>query len=96
MKAIFIVGRSPPTKRNHEEIQTKIIEEQNQHCDILQTNYLEHYNNNTLKQLFALQYLKKSFKSIENLPDYIFRADDDIFINIPLFDKLIAANSKLR
>ena len=96
MKAIFIIARPPPSSYNLTKIQEQIIEEQHQHCDLLQADYIEHYNNLTLKELYSFQYLRKSFKSIEKLPEYIMKADDDVFINLPLLDNLLAKDSRLR
>ena len=88
MKAIFLVGRPPPSNMSH-TIQKEIEEEQLRHCDLLQFNFIEHLFNNTLKQLHALQYLYQTFNEYPGPPEYILRVDDDLFINIPMFNKLL-------
>ena len=50
MKAIFLVGRPPPSNMS-QMTQKEIEEEQLRHCDILQFNFIDNLFNNTLKQL---------------------------------------------
>ena len=54
IRAIFVVGR--PAK-NEVEVNEKLAKEQTTYCDILQVDYIEHYNNNTFKSVHALNYL---------------------------------------
>ena len=95
MKAIFLVGCPPPSNMSH-MIQKKIEEEQLRHCDLLQFNFIENLFNNTLKQLHALQYLYQTFNTYPGPPEYILQTDDDLFINIPMFDKLLKAVDEKR
>ena len=95
MKAIFLVGRPPPSNMSH-MTQKEIEEEQLRHCDILQFNFIDNLFNNTLKQLYALQYLYQTFNEHPGPPEYILRADDDLFINIPMLDKLLKAADEKR
>ena len=53
-------------------------------------DYEEHANNNTLKTIHAMKYLIANSKdSLMNLPKFIMKTDDDIYLNVPnLMDKL--------
>ena len=56
-------------------------------------NYEEHANNNTLKTLHAMKYLMENANgSMSNLPKYIMKADDDIYVNIPNLLDLMTNN----
>ena len=89
MKALFLVGR-PPVSINVGKFQEKLKYEQEEHCDILQFDFVESLLNNTLKQLHAIHYLYKTFSGgIYQLPEYIFRMDDDVFVNVPRIANLL-------
>lgn len=83
-----MTGRAPPSDKA-KKIQRSLEEEQYKYCDLLQFNFIEHFMNNTLKQLHAMQYLYQKFRKIFDLPEYVLRTDDDVFINIPLFNSLL-------
>ena len=56
-------------------------------------NYEEHANNNTLKTLHAMKYLMKNANgSLSNLPKFIMKTDDDIYVNIPNLMQLLKKN----
>ena len=88
MKAIFLIGRAA-LSRKIQIIQTKLQEEQVKFCDLLQFDFMEHFFNNTLKQLHAMQYIYQKFQKDPGPPEYVLRADDDIFINIPLLGRFM-------
>ena len=48
--------------------------------DIIQENFLDSYNNLTLKSIFILKYIKNNCK---NKVQYVLKCDDDTFINVP-------------
>ena len=56
----------------------------------------ESYSNNTMKSLLALKYFLGLDWSILNSnrkpPRFMFRTDDDIYVNIPAVDKLVVKN----
>ena len=80
------------------KIQEKLKNEEDKHCDLLQFDFVENLLNNTLKQLHAINYLYRTFSGgIYELPQYIFRMDDDVFINIPRIANLLSdPDTKLR
>ena len=60
-------------------------------------NYEEHVNNNTLKTLHAMKYLtEKANGSMSNLPEFIMKTDDDIYVNIPNLLHMLGNSSFLR
>lgn len=95
IKAIFLVGRPSPTNKS-QAFQRHLEKEHAAHCDLLQFDYIEHYNNNTLKQLHAMQYLYQKFGRANGTFEYVLRVDDDVFLNIPLLDKLFFLKSSQR
>ena len=48
--------------------------------DIIQENFLDSYNNLTLKSILMLKYVKNN---CENKVKYVMKCDDDTFINVP-------------
>ena len=56
-------------------------------------NYDEHANNNTLKTLHAMKYLMEHANgNISNLPKFIMKTDDDIYVNIANLLHLLTNN----
>ena len=95
MKAIFLIGLPPPSKRR-QFIQVQLEREQTRHCDLIQFDFTEHHVNNTLKQLHAMQYIYQKFSTAQGPPEYLVRTDDDIFFNIPLFDGILKKMERSR
>ena len=60
-------------------------EEQKMFQDILQADFLDHYNNLTLKSLFTLKYFLNisNFKNPKDPPKYLAKVDDDSYLNVP-------------
>ena len=47
-------------------------------------NFEEYHSNITLKTIHAMKYLmEKSNGSVINLPQFVMKTDDDIYLNIP-------------
>jgi hypothetical protein len=67
-------------------------------ASFLQVDSLESYGNNTLKSLHGLKYVLGLDWSRLNgngkPPKFLFRADDDIYLNLPLVKKLIIDNTE--
>ena len=60
-------------------------------------NFEEHANNNTLKTLHALKYLIQGANgSILNLPEFVMKTDDDIYVNLPNIMRILSADSYSR
>ena len=52
---VFVVGR--PSKNDDENLQVSLEEESKMHGDMLQLDFLDHYNNLTLKTVGLLKYV---------------------------------------
>ena len=88
MKAIFLIGRPPPSHKS-KVIQVQLEQEQLSYCDLLQFDFMEDIANNTLKQLHAMQYIYQKLSIAPGPPEYFVRTDDDIFFNIPILDRVL-------
>ena len=92
IKVFFVVGRVSGDKAD--QIQAMIQEEHETYGDILQVDYFEHANNNTLKTLHTFKYiLNIDWNGL--YPDFVMKTDDDIYINLPLLDELIFSDPDL-
>ena len=92
IKAFFVVGRVSGDKAD--QIQAMIQEEHETYGDILQVDYFEHANNNTLKTLHTFKYiLNIDWNGL--YPDFVMKTDDDIYLHLPLLDELIFGDPDL-
>ncbi len=58
-----------------------------------QAPLVEHYQNLTLKSMFTLKYyLERSHFKNGKIPEYLFKVDDDTFINLPALKNTIEHN----
>ncbi|KAK3798874.1 hypothetical protein RRG08_050253 [Elysia crispata] len=71
-----------PTKDKMESLDTKSIEdtEESQYDDIVQFDMIDSYGNLTRKILLAFKWVISSCKNVQ----YIVKADQDIFVNVPI------------
>lgn len=71
--------------------QDQIEEESDTYKDIIQENFIDTYNNLTLKSLMLLKLVKNNCR---NNIKYVMKIDDDMFVNlVPLVNTLIARKS---
>lgn len=84
IKVVFTVAAT-----RNSSIQIDIEKEQEQHCDIIQFNFLDNFYNNSLKIASTLHYLYLA-KWDEHFgpPQLFYLTQDDIYINIPKFVKV--------
>ena len=65
---------------------------------LLQVDSFESYGNNTMKSILALKYFLGLDWSILNRngkpPRFMFRVDDDIYINVPAVDNMVLKNTQ--
>lgn len=71
---VFVVGRA------NDSIQVQLTEEHALHSDLVQGDFLDTYRNLTLKSMTMLRWATTECPSAE----FLLKADDDTFINIPL------------
>lgn len=70
---LFLLGS---TEDN--QIQTKIIEEDKQHNDILQGQFNDHYYNLTLKTISMMKWISENCQNVK----WVLKVDDDMFVNM--------------
>ncbi|XP_054166557.1 beta-1,3-galactosyltransferase 1-like [Oppia nitens] len=71
----FVMGLNRVTRVNHQ-----LVTEANQHKDILQFAFIDHYFNGTLKTIALIRWANKWCQTSR----YILKADDDSVINVKL------------
>nr|ACO11600.1 Beta-1,3-galactosyltransferase 1 [Caligus rogercresseyi] len=81
---IFILGM---TKAPH-YLDDQLKEEIQAHGDIFQGDFIDSYNNLTLKSISALKFITKT-ASWRNKPRRLLKVDDDVFLNVPLLLKTV-------
>ena len=86
IKAIFVVGI--PSGEKSAEIQERIESEHDLYGDILQVDYIEHANNNTLKTLNAFKYIL-NLDWNKNFPEFVMKTDDDVYLNLPMLGQIL-------
>lgn len=85
-KVFYVVGRASGDKAS--QIEAKLVQESQVYNDILQLDFIDHANNNTLKTLLTFKYLL-SINWPNSFPEYVMKADDDIYINLPLLQSIL-------
>ncbi|KAL7046551.1 hypothetical protein ACKWTF_002638 [Chironomus riparius] len=78
ISVVFLLGISP-TEMSDEQ-QSVINYEHEKYGDIIQENFLDSYNNLTLKSILMLKWVRNN--CIDKVK-YIMKCDDDTFINVP-------------
>ncbi|XP_070547541.1 uncharacterized protein [Ptychodera flava] len=79
MVHVFFVG-----KTHDDDVQTKLIMENEEHGDIVQCSFHDTYSNLTLKTAMMLKWTSKHCKEAS----YVMKVDDDVLVNI---DNVIAS-----
>ncbi|XP_067645892.1 beta-1,3-galactosyltransferase 5-like [Eurosta solidaginis] len=80
VKVYFLLGRRPTDANSYNETQTLIRNESEQYGDIIQENFIDTYNNLTLKSVLALKWM---CHRCPMRAAFFVKADDDTFLNIP-------------
>lgn len=73
-KLVFLVGVG-----DNKHIQNKLRRESTIYNDIVQENFVDSYRNLSLKSVAVLKWVKDYCRNA----DFVFKVDDDIFVNIP-------------
>lgn len=71
---LFLIGKEA---KNYNDVEKKIVVESQQYHDIIQQDYLDTYNNLTLKTLMGLHWVAKYCPQAS----YIMKTDSDMFVN---------------
>lgn len=62
--------------------------ESERYCDIVQMDFIDHYQNVSLDSISAIKFAL-GLKATSEIPDFLAIADDDVFINIPAVYKIL-------
>ena len=90
VKVIFLVGKPP---ENDEVIEDMLKEEASMHGDLVQEDFMDTYENLTIKTMMLLKWFNQIFVKNMNKPEFVFKTDDDMYINL---EKLVQAAMKIR
>ncbi|CAH0599976.1 unnamed protein product [Chrysodeixis includens] len=77
-KVVFLLGL--PTNDNNSVVQRQIVAESEKYGDIIQEDFIDSYNNLTLKSIMMLKWITNSCNDSVR---YILKTDDDMYINVP-------------
>ncbi|XP_036357251.1 beta-1,3-galactosyltransferase 1-like [Octopus sinensis] len=66
-------------------VQDDIHEESVKYGDIVQENYIDHYENLSLKSIAYLRWVSSSCRKVK----FVLKTDDDMYINLPLLEKTL-------
>ena len=92
IKVIFILGTSSIfLTKEGENLQAKIKRESGQYGDILQEEFVDTYENLTLKSMFALKYVTRH---LPNMTEWVMLVDDDSYVNVPSLLSFMESVSK--
>ena len=89
---LFLLGRQ---KNLNKGINAKISREKEFYGDIIYVdNLIEHYDNLTLKTLYAIKFFLQANFFQPKPPKYMMKIDDDSFVNLPLLYKELTENKE--
>lgn len=76
-QVLFLVG-----KPRSNGTQQSLVDESSTHGDLIQEDFLDTYNNLTLKSLMLLKWISR-FNGDTDRVKYVMKCDDDTFLNVP-------------
>ena len=69
-------------------------QESEDRCDLVQFDFVDHYNNNTLKAIATIGFLQKHLRADSDV-QHVLMVDDDTFLNLPkLYEDIYLKVSK--
>ncbi|KAH8415900.1 hypothetical protein KR222_003297 [Zaprionus bogoriensis] len=80
VRIVFIVGRSGYESHLGNETIVRLHNEAQQYNDIIQENFVDSYNNLTVKSVMALKHISRS---CAKTCAFFLKCDDDTFVNVP-------------
>lgn len=80
VQLFFLLGKS-----SNDSLNLAVAEESEQHQDIIQHDFLDTYNNLTLKSVMLLKWVSQRCANAQ----YVMKTDDDMFVNVPNLVKLL-------
>lgn len=86
-RMFFVLGAT-----NSSSLQAQLTQENDQFHDLIQGNFLDSYHNLTYKHVMSLKWFNDNCSNVK----FLFRADDDIFVNLPHIYSLLVDISHLK
>ena len=89
---LFLLGK----QQNMEaKLKARVLKEKDVYGDIIHVNNLiEHYDNLTLKTLYAIKFFLQTDLFEPKPPKYLMKIDDDSFVNLPLLYQELTKNKE--
>ena len=92
---LFLIGKSPI--KDSSSIENMISKEQGRYGDIVRVQGLiEHYDNLTLKSLYAVKFFLSENIFISEPPKYMLKVDTDTIVNLPKLYHQITEDTKYK
>ncbi|XP_032803386.2 beta-1,3-galactosyltransferase 2-like [Petromyzon marinus] len=86
IKILFLLGSIPAlTKADPLDLQQQLKEESHQHRDLLQQNFVDAYDNLTLKTMMGLHWVYAHCPHAA----YVMKTDSDMFVNLEVLVKVV-------
>ena len=95
---LFLLGKEPDSTNSPNSI-NHILDEHKKYQDIIYVEGLiEHYDNLTLKSLYAMKFFLSLpiFNPTSLLPSYFFKVDTDAMVNLPLLYQQLTTEKKYK
>ncbi|XP_062869461.1 beta-1,3-galactosyltransferase 2-like [Trichomycterus rosablanca] len=83
IRLFFVLGQ--PGREGQEEEQQKLIQESEEFHDIVQSNFMDSYNNLTIKTMIILEWLTSYCRNAS----YAMKIDSDIFLNLDVLVNML-------
>lgn len=83
----FVLGAT-----NSSSLQAQLMQENDQFHDLIQGNFMDTYRNLTYKHVMSLKWFNDNCSNVK----FLFRADDDTFVNLPHVYSLLIDISHLK
>nr|XP_021000475.1 beta-1,3-galactosyltransferase 1 [Parasteatoda tepidariorum] len=82
MQVLFLLGKS-----SNDSLNAAVANESSKYSDIIQEDFLDTYNNLTLKSVMLLKWVNQNCGHAK----YVMKTDDDMFVHLPNLFKLLKA-----
>jgi hypothetical protein len=86
MRLVFLFG-----KVEDATLQGQLEAEAKEHGDLIQANFMDSYHNLSLSHLLMYNWVQRTCEQV-GLPKYVYKADDDFFLNVDLAMQIAYAN----
>ncbi|XP_054718208.1 beta-1,3-galactosyltransferase 1-like [Uloborus diversus] len=85
MRVFFLLGKS-----SNESLNNAVYNESQKFSDIIQEDFLDTYNNLTLKSVMLLKWVNQNCANAQ----YIMKTDDDMFVHLPNLFRLLKVKGR--